>query len=75
MAKYTLQGQHVLITGSTKGIGLACAQDALELGATVLVHSRTQKDVDAVVSSLEKAASGATVWRRPTVFTALRVSR
>ena len=35
-----LQGQHVLITGGSKGIGLACARGFLQEGAHVSLVSR-----------------------------------
>ena len=37
-----LDGQHVLITGGSKGIGLACAQAFLAEGARVTLISRSE---------------------------------
>jgi tropinone reductase I len=45
MSGWTLQGKKALITGGTKGIGLAIARDFLELGAEVLVIARNTKSI------------------------------
>ncbi|MDZ7647213.1 MAG: SDR family oxidoreductase [Cytophagales bacterium] len=45
MSGWTLQGKKTLITGGTKGIGLAIARDFLELGAEVLVIARSTKNI------------------------------
>ena len=42
---WRLDGMRVVITGSTKGIGKAVASELLGLGARVLIHSRSAKDV------------------------------
>jgi len=39
--RWTLEGKRVLITGGTEGIGRATAEQALELGAEVVVVART----------------------------------
>lgn len=49
---WTLEGKRALITGGTKGIGLAAAREMLELGAEVLLTARTAADVAQVVDSL-----------------------
>ena len=41
-----LKGKHVLITGGSKGIGLACAQGFLAEGARVSLVSRSQDNLD-----------------------------
>jgi NAD(P)-dependent dehydrogenase (short-subunit alcohol dehydrogenase family) len=41
-----LQDKHVLITGGSKGIGLACAQAFLAEGARVSLVSRSQENLD-----------------------------
>ena len=42
---WRLESKKVLVTGGTKGIGKACVEQFLELGAEVLFTSRTSKDV------------------------------
>jgi Tropinone reductase 1 len=46
---WTLQGKKVLVTGGTKGIGLAIAREFLELGAEVLVVARNTKSIQGKV--------------------------
>ncbi|MBP9926300.1 MAG: SDR family oxidoreductase [Cyclobacteriaceae bacterium] len=45
MNGWSLQGKKALITGGTKGIGLAIAREFLELGAEVLVIARSTKNI------------------------------
>lgn len=45
MSGWSLQGKKALITGGTKGIGLAIAREYLELGAEVLVIARNTKTI------------------------------
>ncbi|NBU17683.1 MAG: SDR family NAD(P)-dependent oxidoreductase, partial [Betaproteobacteria bacterium] len=40
-----LQHKHVLITGGSKGIGLACAENFLNEGAKVTLVSRTPQNL------------------------------
>ncbi|NTW28933.1 MAG: SDR family oxidoreductase [Coriobacteriia bacterium] len=57
-----LQGKVVVITGSTRGIGRAIAEEAVRGGATVVVSSRTSEAVARAVAEISAAAgSGATV--------------
>jgi len=42
---WTLQGKKALVTGGTKGIGLAITREFLELGAEVLVVARNTKSI------------------------------
>jgi NAD(P)-dependent dehydrogenase (short-subunit alcohol dehydrogenase family) len=44
--------KHVVITGSTRGIGLGLAKEFLELGCSVTISGRAQADVDQVVNEL-----------------------
>ncbi|PUE20655.1 3-oxoacyl-ACP reductase [Limnohabitans sp. MMS-10A-160] len=48
-----LQNQHVLITGGSKGIGLACAQAFLQEGAKVSLVSRDTANLDKARQSLQ----------------------
>jgi NAD(P)-dependent dehydrogenase (short-subunit alcohol dehydrogenase family) len=47
-----MKGKSVLITGSTKGIGLEIAKIMLATGANVVVNSRSERDVAATVQKL-----------------------
>ncbi len=50
-----MDGKNVFITGSTKGIGYAAAQEFIDLGATVFVNGR---NADACAEACEKLSSG-----------------
>lgn len=54
-----LQGKHVLITGGSKGIGLACAQEFAREGARLTLVARNPATLDQAVAAL--AAGGADV--------------
>ncbi len=43
--RWTLIGKQALVTGGTKGIGYAIADELLRLGATVTIAARTEADV------------------------------
>ena len=47
-----LSGQHVLITGGSKGIGLACAQAFLSEGAKVTLLARQSQRLQAACAQL-----------------------
>lgn len=49
MSHWNLQGKHILITGATKGIGLAAANEMLDLGAQVFLVARTTSDIERLV--------------------------
>ncbi len=46
MSQWSLQGKKALVTGGTKGIGLAISQEFLDLGAEVLVVARDTKVIE-----------------------------
>ncbi|MDM0014965.1 SDR family oxidoreductase [Variovorax sp. J22P168] len=47
-----LAGKHVLVTGGSRGIGLACAREFLREGARVSLVGRTAANVDAAIAQL-----------------------
>ena len=46
MNYWSLEGKKAVVTGGTKGIGLAIAQEFLDLGAEVLVVARDTKQIE-----------------------------
>ena len=53
-SRWQLKGKNVLVTGGTKGIGLACVKEFLSLNAAkVLICARTKESVDGAISSLK----------------------
>ncbi len=52
-----LKDKVVFITGSTKGIGLSIAEKVASEGATIVINSRNQADVDKTVETLMKKYS------------------
>lgn len=48
-------GKIVLVTGGSKGIGLACAQQFAAQGARVVISSRVQANIDAALKTLPGA--------------------
>ncbi len=54
-AANVLQGRVILITGASDGIGKAVAQAAAAHGATVLLHGRTVRKLEAVYDSIVAA--------------------
>lgn len=49
-----LNDKRALVTGSTAGIGYACARGLLKEGARVIVNGRTQKAVDDAIAALKR---------------------
>ena len=56
-----LSSKHVLITGGSKGIGLACAAAFLAEGARVTLVSRSEAHLQAAQASLRAASKNAIV--------------
>ena len=49
-----IEGKSAIVTGATRGIGLAVASALLDCGATVFICSRSKHDVERVVDSLRQ---------------------
>ena len=52
-----------IVTGSTKGIGLAIAEQLLKAGARVMISARKAEEVESVGKLLERANAGRVAWR------------
>ena len=53
-AKFDLSGKTAIVTGGGRGIGRAIALGLARSGASVVVSSRTQKEIEAVVEEVKK---------------------
>ena len=54
--RFSLEGRSAIITGSTRGIGLAIAKGFLEAGANAMICSRKQEGVDEAIAQLKEHA-------------------
>ncbi len=54
-----LKSKVVLVTGGSKGIGLACAQAFAAEGARIAICSRSRNNIDKATAQIK-----ASVWRR-----------
>src|SRR5690554_152683 len=59
MSLFDLSGKVALVTGSTKGIGLAIARRTAEAGAQVVISSRNQDACDEVAADINQAGGDA----------------
>lgn len=59
MSMFDLTGKVALLTGASKGMGFEMAKGLAEHGATVVISSRTQEDLDAAAAEINKTV-GAT---------------
>ncbi|HEY9345626.1 MAG TPA: SDR family NAD(P)-dependent oxidoreductase, partial [Inquilinus sp.] len=57
-----LEGKIVLITGGSKGIGLACARVFGREGARVIIASRSRENLDAANAALAAEGVAATAF-------------
>lgn len=57
MTRWRLDGQTALITGASRGIGLACARELLDLGSDVLLIARDEEHLLAVRDELAEEFS------------------
>ncbi len=57
--RWRLTGKRALVTGGTRGIGFAIADELLRLGAAVTVAARTESDLVACVATWQEAGLGA----------------
>jgi NAD(P)-dependent dehydrogenase (short-subunit alcohol dehydrogenase family) len=55
MSMFDLTGKVALLTGASKGMGFEMAKGLAEHGATVVISSRSQEDLDAAAASINAA--------------------
>ena len=55
MSMFDLTGKVALLTGASKGMGLEMAKGLAEHGATVVISSRNQGDLDAAADAINEA--------------------
>lgn len=54
MSTWSLQGKKALITGGSKGIGLAIVEEFVHLGAEVIVVARNERDLSGTIQMLQQ---------------------
>ena len=59
LPSWRLDGKNVIVTGGTNGIGFAIAEQLIDLGARVLICSRTSETVSSAVARLNAQAEAA----------------
>ena len=63
MGRWDLKDMRAVITGGSKGLGLACVQEMLELGAHVLMTARGVEDLQSVPRQIEPTRTHALPYR------------
>lgn len=61
MNRFDLTGRIALVTGSSRGIGMALANALLEGGARVVVHGRERERAEATAATLTRRTGGLTL--------------
>src|SRR5882762_5594372 len=56
---WNLKGKKALVTGGTKGLGLAIVEEFLALGAEVFLVARNQQEVENLINRLQSRGSHA----------------
>ena len=67
-ARWRLDGQVALVTGASKGIGLACARELAGLGAHLLLVARDADHLDGVRAELAEEFPGSEVRALPPIW-------
>ena len=65
MKDHGFEGRAVMVTGGSKGIGLACAEAFAQAGARVAIVSRSRENLDAALAKLAGAVAIAADLRDP----------
>lgn len=58
--KFRLDGQVAVVTGAGRGLGAAIAVAFAEVGADVVIGSRTQSELESVAKQIEAVAAAPT---------------
>jgi gluconate 5-dehydrogenase len=60
MSRFELTGRTALVTGSSRGIGMALAKGLLEAGARVVIHGLDRARAEATAAALSEQTGGQT---------------